>query len=263
MVAAGAAAAGGATLHRYDLDRTARFHRAGRRRPPTNSRRTAARCSTPARRELVHHLDRRRAAARAGPDRRRRLRRRPAVSAATAAAPAPAATAATARLNLDAIEVQVDPRAEWKQIFDEAWRINRDFFYDPNMHGADWPAVKKPSTSRSSRTLTSSADLYRIIRWMLSRTRRRPQPLHEPGERVHESKTVPGGLLGADYEVADGRYRFKKIYGGLNWSSATPLAAHRPGRERQGRRVPPRGQRQGTQGRRRRCTRCSRTPPAS
>ena len=45
-------------------------------------------------------------------------------------------------LNLDTIEVRVDPRAEWKQIFDEAWRINRDFFYDPNMHGADWTAVK-------------------------------------------------------------------------------------------------------------------------
>jgi tricorn protease len=39
-----------------------------------------------------------------------------------------------------------------------------------------------------------------------------------PGERLHERKPVPGGLLGADYEIADGRYRFKKVYGGLNWS---------------------------------------------
>ena len=45
-------------------------------------------------------------------------------------------------LNLDAVEVKVDPRAEWKQIFHEAWRINRDYFYDPNMHGADWNAVQ-------------------------------------------------------------------------------------------------------------------------
>jgi tricorn protease len=47
------------------------------------------------------------------------------------------------------------------------------------------------------------------------------------GERVHERKTVPGGLLAADYEVVDGRYRFKKIYGGLNWTSAlrSPLTA--------------------------------------
>ena len=46
------------------------------------------------------------------------------------------------KLKLDAIEVRVDPRAEWPQIFDEAWRINRDYFYDPKMHGADWPAMK-------------------------------------------------------------------------------------------------------------------------
>jgi tricorn protease len=39
-----------------------------------------------------------------------------------------------------------------------------------------------------------------------------------PGERLHEKKQIPGGLLGADYEIAEGRYRFKKVYGGLNWS---------------------------------------------
>jgi tricorn protease len=50
---------------------------------------------------------------------------------------------------------------------------------------------------------------------------------YTPGERLHERKTVPGGLLGADYEINDGRYRFKKIYGGLNWSAAfrSPLTA--------------------------------------
>ena len=47
------------------------------------------------------------------------------------------------RLNIDAVEVRVDPRAEWPQIFDEAWRINRDYFYAPNMHGADWQAMRK------------------------------------------------------------------------------------------------------------------------
>ena len=39
-----------------------------------------------------------------------------------------------------------------------------------------------------------------------------------PAERPFEKKTVPGGLLGADYEIANGRYRFAKVYGGLNWS---------------------------------------------
>ena len=72
------------------------------------------------------------------PDRRRR-RSGGGRGAAPAAAPRPA-TSGDGKLNLDAIEVKVDPRAEWKQIFHEAWRINRDYFYDPNMHGADWNA---------------------------------------------------------------------------------------------------------------------------
>jgi tricorn protease len=41
-----------------------------------------------------------------------------------------------------ALGTQVDPSLEWKQIFDEAWRIERDFFYAPNLHGADWAAVR-------------------------------------------------------------------------------------------------------------------------
>ena len=45
-------------------------------------------------------------------------------------------------LNTGSMEVKIDPLAEWPQIFDEAWRINRDYFYDPGMHGADWPKMK-------------------------------------------------------------------------------------------------------------------------
>ena len=47
-------------------------------------------------------------------------------------------SASEGRIAADAVEVKIDPRAEWTQIFDEAWRINRDYFYAPNMHGADW-----------------------------------------------------------------------------------------------------------------------------
>ena len=42
---------------------------------------------------------------------------------------------------LGAVSIQIDPRAEWAQMFREAWRINRDYFYATNMHGADWKAV--------------------------------------------------------------------------------------------------------------------------
>jgi tricorn protease len=142
--------------------------------------------------------------------------------------PAPATTGVTGgdgRLNFETIEVRVDPRAEWKQIYEEAWRINRDFFYDPNMHGANWTAVKAKYEPFLPH-VTSSSDLYRVISWMLSELAV-GHSRYTGGERVKERRTVPGGLLAADYEVVDGRYRFKKIYGGLNWTSAfrSPLTA--------------------------------------
>jgi tricorn protease len=129
------------------------------------------------------------------------------------------------RLNLDAIEVRIEPRAEWKQIFNEAWRINRDFFYDPGMHGADWEAMRK-KYEPFLEYCNNSGDVYRVIRNMLSELAV-GHSYHSPGERLYERRTVPGGLLGADYEVENGRYRFKKIYGGLNWTTElrSPLTA--------------------------------------
>ncbi len=61
------------------------------------------------------------------------------------------------KIAADSIEVKVDPRAEWTQIFDEAWRINRDYFYDPNMHGVDWKADARRSTRRSCPTWPRAA----------------------------------------------------------------------------------------------------------
>ena len=70
-------------------------------------------------------------------------------------------------LNLDAVSVPVEPRAEWAQIFHEAWRINRDYFYAPNMHGADWNAVRAKYEELLPH-LASRGDLNRLIRMMLS-----------------------------------------------------------------------------------------------
>ena len=139
---------------------------------------------------------------------------------------APGADAGKGKLNLDAAEVRVEPRAEWPQIFDEAWRINRDYFYDPNMHGADWPAMKKRYAAFLPH-LASSKDLYRVIRWMLSELSV-SHSFVNPGDRAVEPKAGSGGgLLGADYEIANGRYRFRKVYEGAAWwpEMRAPLAA--------------------------------------
>jgi len=120
------------------------------------------------------------------------------------------------KLNMDAIEVRIDPVAEWKQMFDEVWRINRDYFYDPGMQGADWPAMKLKYTQFLP-YLSCRDDLNRIFRWMCSELSI-GHSFTGGGDQYRQAKQVPTGLLGADYTLENSRYRFKKIYGGLNWT---------------------------------------------
>ncbi len=70
-------------------------------------------------------------------------------------------------LNTGAISVKIDPLAEWPQILDEAWRVNRDYFYDPGMHGADWDSIRT-KYRRFLPDLACKSDLYKVIQLMLS-----------------------------------------------------------------------------------------------
>ena len=122
---------------------------------------------------------------------------------------------------LGAVSIRIDPRAEWAQMFREAWRINRDYFYATNMHGADWNAVRAKYEALLPH-LASRGDLDRVIRAMLSELAVGHSFLNG-GERLYEPKLIGVGLLGADYEVADGHFRFKTIYGGAYWDPAFAL----------------------------------------
>ncbi len=120
------------------------------------------------------------------------------------------------KLNLDAVQVKVDPPAEWTQIFHEAWRINRDYFYDPGMHGADWKGMRAKYAAFLP-DVTTRRDLNRVMQWMFSELAVGHHRVGG-GDSLAETETIPGGLLGADYSVENGRYRFKKVFGGLNWT---------------------------------------------
>jgi tricorn protease len=134
---------------------------------------------------------------------------------------------AEGRIAADAIEVRIDPKAEWQQIFDEAWRINRDYFYAPNMHGVDW-ANEKAKYAAYLPHVATRADLNRVMQWMFSELAVGHHNVGG-GDNPVEPRTVPGGLLGADYEVANGRYRLKKVYGGLNWNPQLRAPLTEPG----------------------------------
>ncbi|HUF28748.1 MAG TPA: PDZ domain-containing protein [Gemmatimonadaceae bacterium] len=139
----------------------------------------------------------------------------------------PRITAGEGRLAVADVEVRIDPRAEWAQIFDEAWRINRDYFYAPNMHGVDWDKARKTYSELLPHAAVRS-DVTRVIQWMMSEL----SVGHHGGgggDRLATPRMVQGGLLGADYTIASGRYRFARVYGGLNWTPELRSPLTEPG----------------------------------
>ncbi len=131
-------------------------------------------------------------------------------------------------LNTADLQVKIDPSAEWPNIFNEAWRINRDYFYDPGMHGADWPGMKKKYSQFIS-DLSCRSDLNTVIQWMCSELSVGHHRITNPGERLQRPQTIPGGLLGADYAISNNRYQITKIFGGLNWNPSLRSPLTEPG----------------------------------
>ena len=142
--------------------------------------------------------------------------------AGTAQAPKPGEGA----LNLSDLTVQVDPRAEWRQMYREVWRIERDFFYDPHHHGLDIAAAEKKYEPYLD-NLASRDDLNYLFEEMLGELST-GHVFVNGGERP-EVKRIPGGLLGADYDTDRGRYRFARVYNGENWNPQLRAPLTQPG----------------------------------
>jgi tricorn protease len=129
-------------------------------------------------------------------------------------------------LKIDAMEVYVDPRAEWNQMYREVWRIERDFFYDPHLHGANLTALMA-SYQPYVDNLVSRPDLNYLMADMLGDIT--AQHIYIAGGDRPEVKPVGGGLLGADYLIENGRYRFAHIYQGENWNPTLRAPLTEPG----------------------------------
>ncbi len=142
--------------------------------------------------------------------------------AGTAAAPKPGEGA----LKLDGMETYVDPRAEWNQMYHEVWRIERDFLYDPNHHGLNIPAAEK-KYSVYLKGLGGRADLNYLFDEMLGEIT--IGHMFIAGGDIPKPNQVRGGLLGADYKIENGRYRFARIYNGENWNPDLRAPLTQPG----------------------------------
>ncbi len=119
-------------------------------------------------------------------------------------------------LKLDNLEVQLDRSAEWKQIFDETWRQMRDFFYDPNLHGVDWRAVRR-KYAPLVKHVRHRKDLTYVIGEMIGELN--AGHAYVGGGDVPKVKRIPTGLLGAKLEKHQptGYYRIKEILPGESW----------------------------------------------
>ncbi|HKN68646.1 MAG TPA: PDZ domain-containing protein [Gemmatimonadaceae bacterium] len=128
-------------------------------------------------------------------------------------------------INVGQLEMLVDPRAEWAEIFKEAWRIQRDYFYDAKMHGANWQAVYDKYSALVP-YVGHRADLGYLIALTGGELTVGHSYLTGPGDEPEEQPENVG-LLGADFAVENGRYRITHIYTGENWNPElrAPLSA--------------------------------------
>ncbi len=137
----------------------------------------------------------------------------------------PGQAAGAGKLNLD-LQMRTDPRAEWNQEFWEAWRYERDFYYDPNMHGLNWKAIGDRYASLVP-SVAHRDDLTFLLGELVGELN--TSHAYVQGAENPQVPQVGVGLLGVDFEPDSGYYRFKRIYRGENWTSDSRSPLTMPG----------------------------------
>jgi len=131
------------------------------------------------------------------------------------------------KVPLGGLRVRVDPAAEWGQILREVWRLQRDWFYDPNLHGVDWPAMLE-RWSPFLAHVRHRDDLNVVIAEMMGELACGHEYLWGgDAEKPPEGATT--GLLGADWEAVEGRYRLRRVLRGQNWNAGLRAPLTEPG----------------------------------
>lgn len=140
----------------------------------------------------------------------------------------PGQKAGAGKLNLDKLEMKIEPREEWNQIYTDAWRIFRDYFYVDNLHNVDWLAIKQ-QYGELLPYVPSRFDLDYILNEIVSESN--TGHAYVDWGDIKRVKRVNTGLLGAQLkpDAATGRYRLAKIYSGENWNPERRSPLTEPG----------------------------------
>jgi len=119
------------------------------------------------------------------------------------------------RLSLDKLQMKIVPKEEWKQIFTDGWRLLRDWFYDPNMHGLDWKRMKEKYEPLVD-FVSHRADLDYIFGELGGELN--SGHVYVNWGDFDRVERIEGGLLGCELEAdPSGYYKISKIFKGENW----------------------------------------------
>ena len=127
---------------------------------------------------------------------------------------------------LSGMRLRIDPPAEWRQMFREGWRFQRDFLYVDNVHGAPWNDIYKWYSPWVDH-VHHRADLNYVIDILGGEVA--VGHSYTTGGDMPQVPSVSTGLLGADYEMSKGFYRIRKIYTGEGWNPGLTAPLAHPG----------------------------------
>jgi tricorn protease len=124
------------------------------------------------------------------------------------------------------LEMTVDPRAEWKQMFDDAWRIERDYFYDPHLHMVSWQEMRERYGQMLAGCATRN-DVNYVLGELLGELN--SSHAYRSGGDLEQGAVRSVGYLGCDFELKDGFYRIKRIIDVAPWDLGLRSPLRAPG----------------------------------
>lgn len=130
------------------------------------------------------------------------------------------------KLPVTSLETVIDPVAEWHQLFTETWRLERDYFYDPNMHGVDWKKMRERYGHLIDDAVTRW-DVNYVLGELIAELN--ASHTYRSGGDVETSRQQGVGYLGVDFSLENGAYRIKKIIKAAPWDAEVRSPLMQPG----------------------------------
>jgi tricorn protease len=124
------------------------------------------------------------------------------------------------------LESIIDPRAEWQQIFDDTWRLQRDLFYDPGLHGVDWPAMRE-RYGRMLRDSVTRWDVNYVLGELIGELN--SSHTYRSGGDTERPPNRGVGYLGCDFVLTNGAFQISGILDGAPWDTEARSPLRQPG----------------------------------